>query len=124
MIPDPGDHWASIPLGIRMPIRRFHPRAAVVSLILAAGAVTTASSQATRLLRQPSVSATQVAFTYGGDLWIANRDGGEARRLTSTPAVERDPQFSPDGKWIAFTSNRSGNNDVYVIPTEGGIPAG
>ncbi|HEX4682909.1 MAG TPA: PDZ domain-containing protein [Gemmatimonadaceae bacterium] len=75
-----------------------------------------------RLLRQPTISATQVAFEYGADLWVVSRSGGEARRLTSTPAIESGPHFSPDGKWIAFTSNRAGVNAVYVMPVEGGEP--
>jgi tricorn protease len=90
--------------------------------ILLAGAPA-ASAQGTRLLRQPTLSATHVAFAYGGDLWIADRAGGTARRLTSTPAVESDPHFSPDGVRIAFTSNRSGVPQVYVVPVEGGEPA-
>ena len=81
-----------------------------------------ATAQGTRLLRQPTLSATSIAFEYGGDLWIAPREGGEAKRLTSTPAVESDPQLSPDGRWVAFTSNRSGNPDVYVMPADGGDP--
>lgn len=81
-----------------------------------------ASAQGTRLLRQPTISATQVAFAYGSDLWIADRAGGAARRLTSTPAVESDPHFSPDGKQIAFTSNRSGTPEVYVMSVDGGEP--
>ncbi len=81
------------------------------------------SAQGTRLLRQPTLSATQVAFTYGADLWIADRAGGQARRLTSTPAVESDPYFSPDGKQIAFSSDRSGTAAVYVVGVEGGAPA-
>jgi tricorn protease len=93
-------------------------RLAVLALTIPA----TASPQTTRLLRQPTVSATQIAFEYGGDLWIVGREGGEARRLTSTPAIESDPQLSPDGRWIAFTSNRSGNADVYVMPADGGDP--
>ncbi len=76
----------------------------------------------TRLLRQPTISARHVAFAYGGDLWIADRSGGEARRLTSTPAVESNPHFSPDGRWIAFTSNRSGTPAMYVVSAEGGTP--
>ncbi len=80
------------------------------------------AAQGTRLLRQPTVSSAQIAFEYGSDLWIVDKAGGEARRLTSTPAVEADPQFSPDGRWISFTSNRSGNRDVYVMATEGGDP--
>jgi len=79
-------------------------------------------AQETRLLRQPTASATDIAFTYGADLWIVARAGGVARRLTSTPAVESDPHFSPDGQWIAFTSNRSGNPDVYVVSANGGDP--
>ena len=81
-----------------------------------------ASAQGTRLLRQPSLSATQIAFEYGGDIWVVDKNGGEARRITSTPATEGDPHFSPDGKWIAFTSNRSGAPAVYVVAAEGGIP--
>ena len=80
------------------------------------------SAQGTRLLRQPTVSAGHLAFEYGGDLWIVEKAGGEARRLTSTPAMEADPQLSPDGRSLAFTSNRGGNRDVYVMPVEGGDP--
>src|SRR3984957_2677040 len=79
-------------------------------------------AQGTRLLRQPSLSATQLAFEYGGDIWVVGKQGGEAVRITSTPAVESDPHFSPDGKWIAFTSDRSGSPQVYVVSAEGGIP--
>jgi tricorn protease len=79
-------------------------------------------AQGTRLLRQPSLSLSQLAFEYGGDIWVVEKNGGEARRITSTPAVESDPHFSPDGKWIAFTSNRNGFPAVYVVSAEGGIP--
>jgi len=90
--------------------------------VLSAAAAAPLGAQGTRLLREPTISATQVAFTYGSDLWIADRSGGDARRLTSTPAVEADPHFSPDGKWIAFTSNRSGVPEVYVVSVDGGDP--
>ncbi|MEM1270906.1 MAG: protease, partial [Bacteroidota bacterium] len=79
-------------------------------------------AQGTRLLRQPTLSADHVVFTHGGDLWITDRAGGLARRLTSTPATERHPRLSPDGKHIAFVSNRSGAEAVYVLPIEGGTP--
>lgn len=79
-------------------------------------------AQSTRLLRQPSVSATQIAFTYGSDLWVADLNGQNVLRLTSTAAVESDPHFSPDGKWIAFTSNRSGIPAVYLVSAKGGEP--
>ncbi|MFC1661717.1 PDZ domain-containing protein [Gemmatimonadota bacterium] len=80
------------------------------------------SAQGSRLLRQPTLSADHVAFTYGADIWVAPREGGLARRITATPAVESDPHFSPDGQWIAFTSNRSGIPSVYVVNVEGGEP--
>ncbi|MFB3920666.1 MAG: PDZ domain-containing protein [Terriglobia bacterium] len=74
------------------------------------------------LLRKPTVSKTQIAFSYGGDLWIVDRSGGEARRLTSDVGIEIDPVFSPDGTMIAFTGEYDGNEDVYVVPASGGIP--
>lgn len=80
------------------------------------------TAQGTRLLRQPTISRDLVAFEYGGDLWVVARNGGQARRLTSTPGVETEPQFSPDGSQIAFTGTVAGNTDVYVIPTAGGDP--
>ncbi|HWA58103.1 MAG TPA: PDZ domain-containing protein [Gemmatimonadales bacterium] len=83
---------------------------------------TPAAAQGTRLLRQPTVSATQIAFAYAGDLWITGRDGGDARRLTSAPGIEGDPQFSPDGKLVAFTGEYASNFDVYVVDASGGTP--
>lgn len=77
-------------------------------------------AQETRLLRQPSISDSQVAFVYGGDIWITDLSGQHSQRLTSTAAVESHPHFSPDGQSIAFSSNRSGTNSVYVMPSSGG----
>jgi tricorn protease len=77
-------------------------------------------AQGTRLLRQPTVSRSQIAFAYAGDIWVASRDGGDARRLTSFPGTESNPHFSPDGKQIAFTMQYGGNSDVYVIDAAGG----
>jgi tricorn protease-like protein len=68
------------------------------------------------------VSSDLIAFEYAGDLWVVPRGGGQARRLTSTPGVEIDPYFSPDGTQIAFTATVAGNTDVYVVPTAGGDP--
>jgi tricorn protease len=76
----------------------------------------------TRLLTEPAVSAKQIAFAYANDLWIANADGSDARRLTSHPGVESRPRFSPDGSMIAFTGSYDGNPDVFVVPSTGGIP--
>ena len=80
------------------------------------------SAQATRLLHQPDVSARYVAFAYAGDIWLAPRAGGDARRVTSSPTVERDPHFSPDGKWLAFTGEYGGNPDVFVVGVDSGTP--
>src|ERR1043166_5043315 len=77
-------------------------------------------ARGTRLLRQPTVSNTQIAFAYAGDIWVASRDGGDASRLTSFPGTESNPHFSPDGKQIAFSMQYGGNTDVYVIDADGG----
>ena len=82
----------------------------------------TAQAQSTRLLHQPDISAQSIAFTYAGDIWIVPRSGGEARRVTSSPTVEKSPHFSPDGQWLAFTGEYGGNDDVYVVPVAGGEP--
>ncbi len=76
----------------------------------------------TLLLRQPALSQSHLAFVYAGDIWVAAADGSHPRRLTSHPADERDPVFSPDGRLIAFAARYEDNLDVYVIPVGGGQP--
>jgi tricorn protease len=76
----------------------------------------------TRLLSQPAVSQKHIAFIYADDLWVADLDGKNVRRLTSDIGVESHPVFSPDGKTIAFSAQYEGNGDVYTIPVEGGPP--
>ncbi|HMC30882.1 MAG TPA: PDZ domain-containing protein [Candidatus Angelobacter sp.] len=73
-------------------------------------------------MQKPTLSKTHIAFSYAGDLWLAPREGGEARLLTSGPGTKSDPVFSPDGTMIAFTGDYDGNVDVYVMPSGGGIP--
>ncbi|MEQ9617769.1 MAG: PDZ domain-containing protein [Deltaproteobacteria bacterium] len=75
------------------------------------------------MLRFPDVSADEIVFVYAGDLWIVPREGGVARKLTSSRGSEQFPKFSPDGGRIAFSGNYDGNTDVYVISAEGGIPS-
>lgn len=94
----------------------------LVTVIFLTTLLSALSAQETRLLRQPDISDTHIAFCYGGDIWISALNSTSAMRLTSTPAVESDPYFSPDGKWLAFTSNRSGNAAVYIVPATGGEP--
>ena len=81
-----------------------------------------AFGQGTRLLRQPTISDNHIAFSYASDIWVANREGSDVNRITSTQAIESHPHISPDGKTIAFTSNRSGNSAVFIVPIEGGTP--
>jgi hypothetical protein len=69
--------------------------AVVLALVAALGA--DAQQKLTRLLRQPAIGGGRIAFSYGGDLWIADANGGEARRLTSGEGLEFFPRFSPDG---------------------------
>jgi tricorn protease len=80
------------------------------------------AAEPTLMLRQPAVSKDHLAFVYAGDLWLADRNGGNARRLTSHAASEFAPRFSPDGKSIAFSASYDGNTDVYVIGLDGGQP--
>jgi len=76
----------------------------------------------TRLLRFPDLHGNQIVFTYGGDLWLASTAGGAATRLTAHPGLELFAKFSPDGKWIAFTGQYDGDEQVYVMPASGGEP--
>jgi len=84
--------------------------------------VQSAFSQQVLLLRQPAVSADHLAFVYAGDIWVANRDGTSPRRLTSDPAEENSPVFSPDGSRVAFLGDYESNVDAYMIPVSGGQP--
>ena len=94
-----------------------------LGLALVLGSLSTAQAQEeTLLLRNPSISKTHLAFVYGGDIWVAEKNGQNPRRLTTNPGVEMNPIFSPDGKQIAFTGNYDGNTDVYTVPVYGGEP--
>src|SRR5436190_19338505 len=90
----------------------------VLALLLVLAGV--AAAAPIKLARHPDYHAGKIVFSYLGDLWVANEDGTSARRLSDHTARDIYPRFSPDGKWIAFSSNRYGNNDVFVVPAEGG----
>jgi tricorn protease len=79
-------------------------------------------SAQTKLLRFPDIHDSRIVFTYGGDLWLVNAAGGTATRLTAHPGVELFAKFSPDGKWLAFTGQYDGDEQVYVMPADGGEP--
>src|SRR6516164_6428787 len=74
------------------------------------------------LVQKPALSKTEIVFSYSGDLWRVNREGGVATRLTSGPGFESDASFSPDGKTLAFSGEYDGNVDVFTIPATGGVP--
>ncbi len=94
---------------------------AAAVLVLGAGP---ASAQS-KLLRFPDIHGDKVVFTYAGDLWTASVSGGvggAATRLTAHPGLEQFARFSPDGKWIAFMGQYDGDEQVYVVPSTGGVP--
>ncbi|MDN5205504.1 PDZ domain-containing protein [Fulvivirgaceae bacterium BMA10] len=76
----------------------------------------------TRLMHSPAISKDNIAFIYAEDLWIANKDGSNPRRITIDEGVETDPVFSPDGSMIAFSAEYDGNRDVFIVPVTGGVP--
>ena len=90
--------------------------AALIFLSLASHAAST------KLLRFPNVWHDRVVFSYAGDLWTVGTQGGTATHLTSNPGLELFGKFSPDGRHIAFTGQYGGDEQVYVIPAEGGAP--
>ena len=83
-----------------------------------------AGGQVAKWLRYPAISPNGevVVFSYKGDLYTVSAEGGEAKQLTSHSAHDFAPVWSPDGKQIAFASDRYGNFDIYLIPAEGGNP--
>jgi tricorn protease len=98
----------------------------LLSIILLAfgSAAGSAESRPPLLLETPTISRTQVAFSYAGDIWIVGRSGGDAQRLTTNPARETAPVFSPDGSQIVFARlNVNGGPfswDVFLVPAKGG----
>ncbi len=90
-------------------------------LILAFGRASYTSAPL-KLARHPDYHAGRIAFSYLGDIWVANEDGTSPQRLTDHRGHEMYPRFSPDGRWIAFSSNRYGNNDVFIVSATGGAP--
>ncbi len=104
-----------------MRLQRFFSATVLCAVLLAAPAAAI-DVHDTRMLAQPAVSASHVAFVYAGDIWITGLQGGAATRLTSHPGLESRPHFSPDGRLLAFSAEYEGNTDVYVVPVEGGVP--
>jgi len=81
-----------------------------------------ATSAPIKFARYPHIAKGKIAFSYHGDIWVADVNGANPRRLTAHVAADVFPRFSPDGAWVAFSSDRMGSNDVYVVPVAGGEP--
>ena len=96
-------------------------RALCLAALLAL-AVTVPALAQTKLLRFPDIHGDRAVFTYAGDLWSTPVTGGTAARLTAHPGLEIFAKYSPDGRWIAFTGQYDGDEQVYVIPATGGVP--
>ena len=95
-----------------------------IFLLLTAFIAISASAENASWLRYPSISpdGKNVAFSYKGDIYLVDSEGGEARQLTSNPAYDYSPVWSPDGKTVAFASDRYGNFDIYKVSIDGGVP--
>jgi tricorn protease len=95
-------------------------RSISLCLALLVGAQAVAFAREAKLVRYPDYHDGKVSFAYLGDIWIADDNGKNIERLTVNSARDIHPRFSPDGRFIAFSSDREGNMDVYVIPAAGG----
>jgi len=96
-------------------------RCLLASLWIACAAVVcSGQGSGPMLFSRLTVNQTHIAFSYAGDIWMVDRAGGEARRLTNHPGEENFPVFSPDGTQLAFSRQVGGNWDVYVMPASGG----
>src|SRR4051812_14612165 len=95
---------------------------ALLPALLLAG--TAAADEPIRFARTPDISpdGKLVAFSYLGAIWTVAPPGGTARAAPSPPAPALSPVFSPAGKQLAFSSNRHGSYDVFVVPVQGGSP--
>ena len=93
--------------------------AIAVTLTLSAA---TATAEPIKFARYPHASHGKLVFSYHGDIWVANENGSNPMRLTAHVAQDTFPRISPDGRWVAFSSDRFGNTDVFVIPITGGEP--
>jgi tricorn protease len=94
----------------------------IVSIFLLGILETNAEPNEARLMRFPTISANQIAFSFAGDLYTVPIDGGTASKLTSDIGYELFARFSPDGTQLAFTGQYDGNTEVFVMPSTGGEP--
>jgi len=91
-----------------------------LAILFLFSSISPALAREARLVRYPHYHEGRIVFSYLGDIWTANENGQNVQRLTVNRARDVYARFSPDGKWIAFSSERNGNLDVFIIPAEGG----
>src|SRR5690242_17939426 len=96
----------------------------IVAICLLVSVIAIAQTDTRLLIGRVSLNQSHIAFTYAGKIWLVERSGGAAKRLTNTPNDETSPVFSPDGKWIAFSRNNGNDWDVFIAHADGsGEPA-
>lgn len=100
------------------------PKIRLLSIILFLFATQWVNGQQdeTRLMRFPTINGNAIVFSYAGDLYTVDANGGTARKLTSDIGYEMFARFSPDGQHIAFTGQYDGNTELFTIPAQGGDP--
>lgn len=103
-------------------MQKFKISITVIALLVVFSAFSTKAQNDARLMRFPDINKNLIAFVYAGDIWTVDANGGDAIRLTSHKGLELFPRISPDGQWIAFSAEYSGNRQVYVMPSKGGTP--
>ncbi len=99
-----------------------NPPMLFAALLLAALAAPVSAQAPSPVLAEPSLSpdGAEIAFTSGGDLWIAPAAGGDARLVVGHTAHDHRPRWAPDGRQLAFVSTRTGNGDIYVLDLTSG----
>lgn len=105
-------------------MKKMFASAGIVLLAVLASGLSSGEDKQLIGARFPALSpdGEHIAFSYMGDLWTVPSEGGRAFRLTDHVAYDREPVWSPDGRLLAFSSDRNGGNDVYIIDAEGGTP--
>ena len=96
----------------------------ILVLLAVFGLVGATAQESPKWLRKNAISpdGTQLAFSYKGDIYVVGIQGGTARPLTTNPAYDSDPVWTPDGKYLYFSSYREGSKDIFCVPVEGGTP--
>ncbi|MCG6189751.1 S41 family peptidase [Maribellus maritimus] len=102
-------------------MRHFTKQFLALFLFIGIALGTTAANDS-RLMRYPDINNSLIAFVYAGDVWTVDAGGGNAKHLTSHEGMELFPKISPDGEWIAYSAEYSGSRQVFVIPSNGGVP--